>query len=462
MPATARLLGFAFVFIAVLPLGAGAQDKSLKEFVEALKHTDVRVRLAGLSGLASAGAEAVPHVEAIAKLLKDPTVQARRGAAQVLIGLGAGAEKGAPALAAALKDSDPVVKQLALKALTDIGPKSLPALDKALDEKESNVRLMAVSAIETIGLVDAAAIKALAKGVRDASTKVRLAALSAISKGAKDAKDIDSKDVLEAVGPALSDKSSEIRAAAAVALLEFDKAGAVPFLLKALKDTTPAVRQTAAQALGTIGEELDMSGILALRGALTDDDAKVRQFAAAGIAKAGVKARELGEGKKITAALFKLMADKEVNVRQTAVFALGSVGIDDKEEIKKLAEGLKDEKASVRAFTVQALAQYSHDDAPPDWRHFVLGHVADGIKDKDKRVMATAAKILTEEKGFAVPALIKLVENASGPPRVVAAQVLGDIGEAAKEAAPALRKMSTDGTSEARQAALAALVKIMP
>lgn len=453
----ARLYCLTLIALPHLCVPAMAQEKSVKEFVDALKHADARVRLSGLAGL-SGTPEAAPHVETIARLLKDVAPPVRRAAAQVLGSLGKDAQKAAPALAAALKDSDPAVKQFAAKALVDIGPAGVSALAVAFKDADPTGRLLALNIIEALAADAPDAVKILALAVKDPSGKVRGAAIALLGKMAATG---DPKEIGAALAGALTDKSGEVRGAAITALFELDKPGAIPHLVKALKDETPAVRQTAAQALGSIGDELDMAGILALIGRTEDSDAKVRQYAAAGLAKAGVQARSLG-GKALLPALFKLMKDKESNVRQTAVYALGHIGIDSEEDIKLLAAGLKDEVPVIRAFTVQALAQYSHDEALATWRHFVLTHVAEGLKDKDKRVVATAGNILLGEKGFGVPGLIRVVDHGMGPARILAAQILSELGEEAVDALPALRKMSGEGTAENRQAALTALKKIMP
>src|SRR5262249_50772754 len=157
--------------------------------------------------------------------------------------------------------------------------------------------------------------------------------------------------------------------------------------------------------------------------------------------------------------LFKTTRDKETGVRQTAVYALGQVGLDNEDDLKALAQALKDAQPSVRALTVQALAQYSNDDVPAEFRAAALSHVAEAIKDRDRRAAWPAANILVSEKTHAVPGLVRLVETATGFPRILAAQVLGEIGEDAKDAVPALQKMSREGTADNRQAALLALQK---
>src|SRR5207245_1063219 len=108
----------------------------------------------------------------------------------------------------------------------------------------------------------------------------------------------------------------------------------------------------------------------------------------------GGKTRELGGGPGAVKGLLKLLGDKDLSVRQLAVAALGKIGLDDKAHITALAAGLKDSNFMVRGMTVEALSQYSHDEAPEEWRQHVIGHVAEALKDKDRRVQNMAGKML--------------------------------------------------------------------
>src|SRR5262245_15663723 len=62
--------------------GPAVRGKPVKEWAEALKHKDPRVRLAAALALRDAGQEAEAAVKPLAEALQDPTVLVRRLAAQ--------------------------------------------------------------------------------------------------------------------------------------------------------------------------------------------------------------------------------------------------------------------------------------------------------------------------------------------------------------------------------------------
>lgn len=433
------------------------QGKTVKQWTELLKSMEPRTRLNAVAALQEAGAEAAPAVGALAKLLKDTYPNIRRGAAQTLAGLGEAAAPAAGPLGLALGDSDPGVRQLAGQALKEVGDKAMPALAEMLKDKEVSVRMLGLRAFEGLELTTPAAIDALCLvTIKDASAAVRRSAVMVLSKAGE-----AGKDAVPILREVLRDKDAGVRAAAASAILAIGKEHAGEFT-KVFKDPNPAVRLNALQALVSVAEDLDAPAVAAMRSLIEDEDVKVRQTAVLGLAALGTKARELGGGKEVLTALTKLFQDKNATVRRAAVFALGKVGLDDKKEIILLAEGLKDKDTEVRGMTVQALAQYSHEEAPSEWRQFVMTHVAEALKDKDRRVQLAAAKALVDETTYAVPALLKLVETGQGSARVMAATVLGEIGADAADAVPALQKLSKEGPLEARQAAQLALKKIQP
>jgi vesicle coat complex subunit len=186
--------------------------------------------------------------------------------------------------------------------------------------------------------------------------------------------------------------------------------------------------------------------VLALRKALGDDDLKVRQTAALGLANVGARARELGGGKELFDTIASLLKDKDAPLRRTAAYALGQIGSDDPAEFKSLAAALKDTDAMVRSYAVQALGKYAKD---------VFA------EDADRRVQFLAAQTLTQQKFDAVEALTKVVEEGKGMQRLWAAAILGEIGPGVFDAIPALEKMAKDSNADARRVAMAALQKIM-
>jgi HEAT repeat protein len=265
---------------------------------------------------------------------------------------------------------------------------------------------------------------------------------------------------LPGLGEALKDKELSFRVAAAMALLTVGKEGQAE-LVKAAADSQPAVRLTAIQALSSIEkEELDADGVKALAAALDDADGKVRQAAAGGVAGQGMRARELAGGLDVPKSLFARLGDKEIGVRRMAIVALGQVGLDDEADLTRLAQGLKDKDFGVRYFTVQALAQYSTEETASELRKLILGHIAAGLADKDRRVQYAAGHILVQEGGLSVPGLIKQLDQTPAPAKTMIVLVLAEIGAAAVDAVPVLEKLKKDGSAEVRRAATMALKRI--
>src|SRR5688572_23249269 len=89
-----------------------------EELVQQLKSPEARQRRVAAEKLGRQKHE--PAIPALAELLKDKDEDVRRTAVQTLGKIGA---KSGPTLATALKLSDPVVRQEAVFAMADMGPK---------------------------------------------------------------------------------------------------------------------------------------------------------------------------------------------------------------------------------------------------------------------------------------------------------------------------------------------------
>jgi HEAT repeat protein len=457
----------ALLAILILPASSVfAQDeeptyrgKTVAAWKAILKKGDPRQRLTAVLALGEAGREAVPALPELAAVLKDPQVLVRRAAAQTLAGLGTDAAPAVPALARALRDSDALVRQLAGQALSEIGELAVPPLLDALKESDWVVRATAIFALDGLTSRGPEVVKALAQAaVKDANSTVRRLALLALANMADDA-----RDAIPYLASLLKDKDGNLRTTASLALVKIGK-DSLAELVKLLQDPAADARLAAIQTLSQFGkEDVDEPAVTALVKALGDDDARVRQIAAADMFHLGPKARELGGGVDVSKALFRLVKDKDVRVRRFSVAALGQIGLDEKEEITALAIALQDKDINVRAMAVHSLSQYSHDKAPDDWREHVMTCLAAGLKDSDRRIQFATAQAMVSEGKFAVPALIGVVQDGKGRSRMFAAMTLGEIGAEASAAIPALEKMSRDGaTAEARFFAKTALEKIRP
>jgi HEAT repeat protein len=188
--------------------------------------------------------------------VRDPNVQIRLGAVDVLEMLWHAAEPAAPALIQALTDSNRFVRWASARTLGKMGPvqpaTAVPALARLLFDDDLDVRLSAATALDRFGPAAEAAVPDLIRATTASDADERIAAirtLGGIGTGAQSAV------------PALS---------AALAAVP-----SRPFLQP---DADARVRQTAAEVLGRFGS-LAASAEPALRAALNDPNSDVRKAA---------------------------------------------------------------------------------------------------------------------------------------------------------------------------------------
>jgi len=221
-----------------------ARGIKVRRSIALLEHKDHRVRVSAAQALGKiADPQAIP---ALVRALDDNNSYVRKFAAQAL---GKIADPQAiPGLLQALSDKDSQVQVLAAHALGKIAhPQAVPALVKALSDRYSGVRETAAQALGEIG--DAQAVPALVRALDDNNSYVRKFAAQALVKIGKPA--------IPALLQALDDGNWRdrnwcVRETAAQALGEIGDAQAVPALLQALSDKRTYVRGAAAQALGKI------------------------------------------------------------------------------------------------------------------------------------------------------------------------------------------------------------------
>jgi HEAT repeat protein len=116
----------------------------------------------------------------------------------------------------------------------------------------------------------------------------------------------------------------------------------------------------------------------------------------------------------------------------------------DKDAVPALAAALKDDAVQVRvesARTLRAMGPSATAAVPA---------LTQALADKETRVavLAAAALVMVEpgKKAELVPILTGLLGSAHPYTRGIAARTLGEVGPAAKDAAPALRKLLADET----------------
>ena len=186
---------------------------------------------------------------------------------------------------------------------------------------------------------------------------------------------------------------------------------AVPRLLQVLKGEDEAVRLHAMGVLGDLGHQAHTMS-LALRAALhqiaaRDANTQVRGSAAEALTQIGPQANTP------IPALIDTLHDELPIVRQGAAHALGEMGPAAKTAAAALISSLRDEDLSVRLQAAWAL-----------WK----------IDRRDR---------------IAVPVLCKILAEGDDIQRWMAADCLGDMGELAADALPALQEALTRPTKAA-------------
>ena len=132
------------------------------------------IRWKAVEALTKIGSDSVPP---LVEVLKNPDPDIRWKAAVALGEIGD--QRGIAPLVELLGDSDRFVRSRAVYALVRIGPSAVPSLTGTLGHPDIGVRIAAVEALGKIG--DRPSIDALARALADPSPEVRQEAISALS-----------------------------------------------------------------------------------------------------------------------------------------------------------------------------------------------------------------------------------------------------------------------------------------
>jgi HEAT repeat protein len=282
----------------------------------------------------------------------------------------------------------------------------------------------------------------------------------------------------------LRGKNPGNRANAARDLMKIGPGAAVhaPRLVKEFREEDPAIRQVVTNAVSGIGK----AAVPTLQQALADDHPLVRRQACIALMKIGP------DSKPALEALGQLATkDRDKEIRGFALAALTKIDPETSAILPYLKQTLKDEEASVRLASLLALEE------PARKVETMVPVLAAALKDPDTKVRITTASILARlgpTAKAALPALnaaladpepevrvsvasvlvdldpaqtdkvlaLLLKDLASSDEKVrrAAAYVLGQVGAAARSAAPELQKALKDPSADVRQAAAVALDKI--
>jgi len=362
-----------------------AEPDPTEPLVEALKDRESEVRRGAVRGLGALGTVAAPHAEHLAKMLqKDTSYLVRRDCASALAAVGGkAAEQQASALSeAAIRDSDPEVRQAASKALAAVQPGTgMRLLIEALGDVEVDIRLHAAEALVAHGQSCGQAGESLQPLLTDDYAEVRLACVSAltvmedhvIANNVSDIVDCllreSDSDVQHALSLAIramgdyavnqgnylaeaagQSGDARVRLGAALGLWALGTLAAAnsACLVKRLADDSWFVRRAAAKALGAMGECSAQYTEQLLLEAARDLDDDVRMAALEALTAQG------HVGDKHLNLVVKMTEDPKPTVQIAALLAIGACGKCAESHLHVLREQLRSKDPSVRHAVLDA------------------------------------------------------------------------------------------------------------
>lgn len=196
------------------------QRETLPSVLEALRSRNERTMRTAFNILEALGPEAGLAVPILTLTLRSRDKFARWGAARTLGRIGPAAAPAVPALTPLLDDPDPDLALAAATTLQQLGPlaqAAVPDLAETVQtSRAAELRQAALRAIDAIGPPAATSVlPALAKALRDPDNRVRVAAAETLGRFGSDA-----AVAVAALREARNDRSPEVQAAAAAALLQ--------------------------------------------------------------------------------------------------------------------------------------------------------------------------------------------------------------------------------------------------
>jgi HEAT repeat protein len=261
-------------------MGPAAGD-AVPALTQALKDSDLRIRLQAAQALWEVDRSAERILPTLLDGLKDKNVSLRRQSATVLGEMEHVPQSGVSALQAALKDQDPDIRIKvagSLCTIPDHVDQALPVLTAEL--KNRQLRSHAVDALRKAGAAAREAIPALLSGLQDDSADPVY-----VNRIGSALQQIGGPAVVEELVRAYPGSSKKSRARIAQALSQTGPAG-VAALLKLIDDDDPVVRLIVVSATGR-----STDAVPALVKALRDKDPKVRQQAMRAMGQLGAAAQ---------------------------------------------------------------------------------------------------------------------------------------------------------------------------
>lgn len=311
--------------------------------VAALKDKEKKVRSAAARALGKLGPSAHSAAGPLAHMLRDHEFQVRRSAVVALGKIGADPNEVVPHLIWALGDCHWKVRSDASQALGGIGTPAAPALIAALKDDNPLIRMHAADALGRIEPGPKGAIAPLVELTVDLYSRVRCRAAIALMRLGE----VDRGCPL--LVRILKHRETMVRRAAAEGLAAMGSKAkpALPALTEALEDEDPDTRYHAAVAVAKAGHA--NLAARALGEVLSRRYSDKREQVVARLAELG------GDAAPAVPALVETLKNRDANVRRLAAVALGNIGPHAGKAAPALRAALRDRKYAVHEAAREAL-----------------------------------------------------------------------------------------------------------
>lgn len=376
-----------------------------------------------------------------------------RGVQRELFKLLEGLER-APELASGLARH--VTDKRVRAMLVELEGAAVPALIEQLEHEDASHRKAAIQCLTMLDPEHArGATAALTAALDDESSAVHRAAL-----GALEALGAEGEEVVVAL-------ARHIHSSGALEQLLAQGANAVPALVSLLDADDPKTRKAALESLASL--EVDASEALgAVTVALDDLERSVRRAALGAVEALSPSperlvdlliprlddklAREqlVEQGEAAVEALVEVLSHDDPNLRKVALEAIASLEGTAASALPAVIERLEDEDNKVVRAAFKALESLPHD------AELMVPALLPHIGRKEARALLVA------QGGAATPSVLELLEDESHRTRLLAVDMLDDLGTRAKATATALESVLSDSNGRVRKAAMGLLSKIDP
>jgi HEAT repeat protein len=319
----------------------------------------------------------------------------RRAAADAISGFGRDAEPAVASLLPLLDDRSEKFRSIVAMILCRIGPAArfaVPSLAKALKDRTAHNPKEYIAILGAIGPAASKAVPVLVDMLGNSETREAVVrALCSIGPGASKSIPAIARALQEMLSQTGEGKNSDCTIVYELAKLGTD---AVPLLVEYLNNKNRCVQSWSTKALATMGKEAKIA-VPALTKILKDRNLKLRIDAASALWR-------IEQNRTGIPVLALLLTEDDDEVSIEAAEALAQIGPAAKESVPRLMEALGHREPKVQIKAAIAL-----------WK----------VK-KDTSGVPVLASLLANEKKWYIP--------------VYAADALGEIGPAAKQALPAL------------------------